>query len=117
KAIIDFHKSKAAKPKKGSTTYKETLALFESGLSPEAIAEKRNLNISTIMSHFVKLQQDGANINLYDFITKEEVTKIAEAKTILENPNALKPYFDYFEEEIGYEKIRLALAIIEKENT
>ncbi|MGA9637392.1 DNA helicase RecQ, partial [Flavobacterium sp.] len=42
KAIIDFHKSKAAKPKKGSTTYKETLALFESGLSPEAIAEKRN---------------------------------------------------------------------------
>ena len=34
----------------------------------------------------------------------------------LENPNALKPYFEYFEEQLPYDKIRLALAIIEKEN-
>jgi superfamily II DNA/RNA helicase len=34
----------------------------------------------------------------------------------LQNPNALKPYFEYFEEQLPYDKIRLALAIIEKEN-
>ncbi|WPR70685.1 DNA helicase RecQ [Flavobacterium sp. NG2] len=117
KAIIDFHKSKAAKPKKGATTYKETLALFESGLSPEAIAEKRNLGVSTIMSHLAKLYQEGVAIDLFQFITKEEVTKIAEAKIILESPAALKPYFEHFEEQVPYEKIRLALAIIEKESS
>ncbi|WP_418262974.1 DNA helicase RecQ [Flavobacterium faecale] len=117
KAIIDFHKSKAAKPKKGATTYKETLALFESGLSPEAIAKKRNLGVSTIMSHLAKLYQEGVAIDLFQFVTKEEVAKIAKAKISLESPTALKPYFDHFEEQIPYEKIRLALAIIEKESS
>ena len=68
------------------------------------------------MSHLAKLYLDGVNIDLSQFISKEEVSQIAEAKIKLESPNALKPYFDYFEEKIAYDKIRLALAILEKEN-
>ncbi|GIZ08313.1 DNA helicase RecQ [Flavobacterium sp. UMI-01] len=116
KAIIEFHKNKAIKPKNEKSTYKETLALFESGLSPEAIAEKRSLGVSTIMSHFAKLYQDGHVIDLYQFVSKEDVAQIAAAKISLESPSALKPYFDYFEEQMPYDKIRLALAIIEKRN-
>ena len=115
KTIIDFHKNKTIKPKKTASTYKETLALFESGLSAEAIAQKRNLGLSTIMSHLAKLYQEGAPIDLFQFITKEEINKVGNAKITLESPTALKPYFDYFEEKIDYGKIRLALAIIEKE--
>ncbi|WP_035672416.1 DNA helicase RecQ [Flavobacterium sp. 83] len=116
KAIIDFQKTKIVKKKKEATTYKETLELYQSGLSVEEISQKRKLGLSTIMSHLAKLYVDGVAIDLTLFISKEEVSKIAEAQIKLESPNTLKPYFDYFEEKIDYGKIRLALAILEKEN-
>ncbi|MFV5693155.1 DNA helicase RecQ [Flavobacterium sp. LT1R49] len=116
KVIIDFQKSKIVKKKKEATTYKETLELYQNGLSVEEISQKRKLGLSTIMSHLAKLYVDGAAIDLKSFISKEEVSRIAEAQIRLESPNALKPYFDYFEEKIDYGKIRLALAILEKEN-
>ena len=115
KAIIDFHKDKGVKTKKESSTYKETLAMFQSGLPPDEIALKRNLGLGTIMSHFAKLYLDGATIDLFQFVSKEEVILVKQAKTKLESPVTLKPYFDFFEEKIAYDKIRLALTIIEKE--
>ena len=116
KAIINFQKNKTVKPKKEASTYKETLRLFEEGLSVEEISTKRKLGLGTVMSHLAKLYLDGAAIDLYQFVSKAEVELVAQAQMKLENPNALKPYFDYLEEKIAYDKIRLALAIIEKEN-
>jgi ATP-dependent DNA helicase RecQ len=115
KTIIDFQKNKKVNPKKESNTYKETLDLFQTGLSVDEIATKRNLGISTITSHLAKLYVDGHPIDLSSYINPEEIAKINEAKIKLEAPNALKPYFEYFEEQVPYEKIRMALAIIEKE--
>ena len=117
KAIIDFQKTKTVRKKKEGGTYQETLELYQSGLSVEAIAEKRNLGLSTIMSHLAKLYLDGVSIDLQAFVSDDEVSQIAEAKIKLESPAALKPYFEYFEEQMDYGKIRLALAILEKENT
>ncbi|TDE03816.1 DNA helicase RecQ [Flavobacterium hiemivividum] len=116
KAIIAFQKNKVAKPKKEASTYKETLLLFQSGISAAEIAAKRKLGIGTVMSHLAKLYLDGAAIDLYQFVSKEEVKLVAKAKIELKNPSALKPYYDHLEEKIAYDKIRLALAIIEKEN-
>jgi ATP-dependent DNA helicase RecQ len=116
KAIIDFQKTKATKKKKEATTYATTLELYQKGLSVEEIAEQRKLGTGTIMSHLAKLYSDGANVDLNPFISKEEISQIAEAKIKLESPNALKPYFDYFEEKVAYDKIRLALAVLEKES-
>ncbi|MBP4142602.1 DNA helicase RecQ [Flavobacterium sp. P4023] len=116
KAIIDFQKTKAVKKKKETTTYKETLELYQNGLSAEAIAEKRKLGLSTIMSHLAKLYLDGVSIDLKAFVSDDEVNNIAKAKIKLESPATLKPYFDYFEEKMDYGKIRLALAILEKES-
>ncbi|MBA4317533.1 MAG: DNA helicase RecQ [Flavobacterium sp.] len=115
KAIIEFQKNKTVRAKKEGSTYKETLALLQSGLTVEEIAGKRNLGISTITSHLAKLYSDGHPIDFSSYITAEEISKIAEAKIKLESPNALKPYFDYFEEQIAYDKIRIGLAMIEKE--
>jgi ATP-dependent DNA helicase RecQ len=117
KVIQDFQKAKETKKKKEATTYKETLELYKNGLSIEEIAQTRKLGSSTIISHLAKLYADGADIDLDPFITKEEVSQIAAAQIKLKSPNALKPYFDYFEEKIDYGKIRLALAILEKENS
>ncbi|WP_306350045.1 DNA helicase RecQ [Flavobacterium sp. '19STA2R22 D10 B1'] len=113
-AIINFQKEKKAKPRK-INTFKETLTLYEAGFSPEEIAEKRKLNFNTIMSHLAKLYVDGHAIDLFAFVTHEEVAKIKAAQIALENPAALKPYYDYCEEQISYDKIRLALAVLEKE--
>lgn len=114
KAVIEFQKSKTVRAKKEGSTYKETLEMYQSGLSVDEIAGKRNLGISTIISHLAKLYSDGHPIDLSIYVTKEEISKIVEAKIKLESPNALKPYFDYFEEQIGYDKIRIGLAMIEK---
>jgi ATP-dependent DNA helicase RecQ len=116
KAIIEFQKNKAVRKKKEGSTYKETLELFESGLTVEEIALKRKLGVTTITSHLAKLYLDGHPIDLSIYITAAEISKIAEAKIKLESPNALKPYFEYFEEQMAYDKIRIGLALIEKEN-
>ncbi|TRX42816.1 DNA helicase RecQ [Flavobacterium restrictum] len=115
KAIIDFHKNKT-QPKKNGNTYTETLEMYQKGISVEEISKQRALGISTIMSHLAKLYLDGVAIDLAPFISKEEIAQIAQAKEKLESPTALKPYFEFFEEKMPYEKIRLALAIIEKDN-
>jgi ATP-dependent DNA helicase RecQ len=115
KAIIDFQKNKVVRKKKEGTTYKETLELFQNGLTVEEIAMKRKLGVTTITSHLAKLYTDGHPIDLFQFISKNEVAQIAEAKIKLESPNALKPYFEYFEEQMAYDKIRIGLALIEKE--
>jgi ATP-dependent DNA helicase RecQ len=115
-AIIAFQKNKTAKPKKEAGTYKETLLLFQSGLTVDEVALKRKLGSGTIMSHLAKLYLDGETIDLHQFVSKQEVELIYEAHIKLEKPTALKPYFDYLEEKLAYDKIRLALAIIEKEN-
>ncbi|TRX30850.1 DNA helicase RecQ [Flavobacterium sp. ZT3R18] len=116
KAIIDFQKNKVVRKKKEGSTYKETLELFQSGMTVEKIAAKRNLGVTTITSHLAKLYLDGHPIDLSIYITEAEISKIAEAKIKLESPNALKPYFEFFEEQIPYDKIRIGLALIEKEN-
>jgi ATP-dependent DNA helicase RecQ len=115
KAIIEFQKNKTVRAKKEGSTYNETLKLLQSGLTVEEIAGKRNLGISTITSHLAKLYSDGHSIDLSTYVTKEEISKIAKAKIKLKSPNTLKPYFDYFEEQITYDKIRIGLAMIEKE--
>lgn len=112
--IIAFTKNKAEKKKKEASTYKETLTLILSGMTIEEVATKRNLGQSTIASHIAKLYMDGHPIDIENYISQEEITKINQAKIKLESPSALKPYFDYYEEQISYDKIRIALAVLEK---
>ena len=115
-AIIEFQKSKVSntKIKKESATYKTTLEMFENGNSVEEIAKTRKLGLSTVISHLAKLYLDGVDIDVSQFISDEEVLQLEKARTELENPNALKPYFDHFKEKMGYDKIRFGLAVLEK---
>ncbi len=103
------------KKAKKSDTHKVTYELYQQGLSIDEIAEKRGLKSPTVFSHIAKLYTEGKPINIYDFVSKSEVEAVKKAKVELENPPALKPYFDHFEEQLDYFKIRLGLAVIEKE--
>lgn len=109
--IISFMDGKIPKKKKGDT-YKVTYDLYKEGLTIDEIAENRNLSPTTIFSHLAKLYADGKEINIYDFVTKEEVELVRKAQEALESPATLKPYYDFFKEEMEYFKIRLSLTII-----
>ncbi|WP_456376992.1 DNA helicase RecQ [Lutibacter sp.] len=113
--IVSFSKEKIKTTKK-KDTHKVTYELYKEGFSIDEIAEKRNLKSTTIFSHLAKLYTDGEHIDIYSFVTKEDVEKVRKAKETLENPNALKPYFEYLNSEVAYFKIRLALTIIDKES-
>jgi ATP-dependent DNA helicase RecQ len=73
------------------------------------------LKLPTIYSHIAKLYGDGKAINIYDFISKNDVEAIHQAKIELNDSNSLKEYYEFYNEQMDYFKIRLALSVIEKE--
>jgi ATP-dependent DNA helicase RecQ len=115
-AIITFQQNKKTKDQKEGSTYKVTLALYQQGISVEDIASQRKLGISTVLSHIAKLYVDGHISDVSAFVSAEEVRQIKAAQTTLEPTTALKPYFDYFEAQMSYERIRMGLAVLEKES-
>ena len=102
--------------KKKSDTHRVTYELYKEGLSIDEIAKHRQLKSTTIYSHIAKLWSEGKAIDIYDFISKSEVESVKTAKQELQSPDGLKPYFEHFEEQLDYFKIRLALSIIAKED-
>ncbi|MBQ4819521.1 DNA helicase RecQ [Aquimarina sp. MMG016] len=117
KTIIDFSAEKPKRKKSANkgNTLKETLALYKTGLSIEEISVERKLAVSTIFSHIMKLHAEGEDIDLIQFVNKEDLESIKKAKDTLEKPEGLKPYFEYFEEAIDYNTIKMCLTILENE--
>jgi ATP-dependent DNA helicase RecQ len=115
KEIIDFSSEKKKKRKVDTT--QRTYELLQVGLSIEEIAEERQLATSTIFSHIFKLHNAGKTIDLNQFIDKHDLESIRKAKKELENPEALKPYFEHFQEAIPYNTIKIGLMILDGERT
>ena len=116
KTIISFSQAKRPKKKtiKGNS-HKETLRLYNDGLSVEEISEKRKLAPSTIKSHLIKLSEAGETLDLKPLISKADLDAVKKAKEVIENPKGLKSYYEYFEEALDYWTIKFALTILEQE--
>jgi len=91
------------------TTHERSLSLFEKGMTVAEISIRRGISENTVYNHLLKMHELGHVIDVLQFITSEEISVIQKAKVALENPEALKPYFDYFEEKIPYWKIKFGL--------
>lgn len=117
KEIIAFSKEKREKKPKKKTkkgnTLKETLALYNDGLSVEEIAKERGVAKNTIFTHLIKLYDEGEEVNLHQLIPISDLKSIEKAKKELENPSGLRTYYDHFEEAIPYETIKISLKILE----
>ncbi|NIJ56041.1 DNA helicase RecQ [Dyadobacter arcticus] len=118
KEILDFARENT-KPGtrviKGMT-FVETLDLYKEGHSVKVIAEKRNLNVVTIISHLIKLKEEGNDIDLKTLIDDKSyktITLAAQEMQITKN-DPLKPLFELLNEQFDYGQIRLALAIFEE---
>ncbi len=108
--FIQLIKSHVKKPKKksGDTVF-ETKSLMDQGFDLEEIATQRKLTLGTIYNHLIKLHEEGMEVDFFQFISEGEVKQINDASTKVEDPEKLKDYFTFFEEQIPYWKLRLAL--------
>jgi len=106
--LIAAHKV-PAKPKSKGKTVEETRKLIVEGLSIEEIAEARQLTTGSIYNHLMTLHKEGMDIDFDQFIHPSEITQITEARTQIENPESLKSYFEFFEAQLPYWKIKMAL--------
>jgi len=110
-----INKKSEGKSIKGGTQLL-TYDMFKNGLTPNEIAEQRNLSVTTIYSHFASLYKNNYEIDLNQFITDEEKNKVLKARKELSNTESLKDIFTHLEEKIPYHTIRLALTIAEGES-
>jgi len=101
------------KPKKIPTTL-ETFVLYKDGLSPEEIAAKRDLQITTIYSHLSQLYAEGKDVELEKLVEKAVVDKVRVAFNDLDREIALKPIFERLNEAVSYGEIRMSLTLILK---
>ncbi|CAL2092435.1 DNA helicase RecQ [Tenacibaculum sp. 190524A05c] len=109
--IRSFIKEKK-KGKKDTTL--ETYKLYQEGFSVEEIAIRRGLKEQTIFSHLAKLYLEGKDISLDKFIDTNTLKLIQNAKKVLKNETALKPYFEFLGEKVSYKQIRIGLTILQK---
>lgn len=110
-AVITSYKAQQ-KPK--VDTYQQTLELYTQGNTVEAISKERDLSENTIYSHLLKLHlEDKLSLNLNEFVTDEELSKVKAASETLNRPEGLKPYYLHFEETIPYWKLKFALTMLE----
>ncbi len=115
-AIRNFQKPQ--KPKKSNTlsdTRTITAQLFNEGLSPQEIATKRELHLSTIFTHLTQSIIRGDIISHASLVSPATIDLIQNAiNKIPEYDGKLKPIFEYLKETISYDEIRIALAILEQ---
>ncbi|WP_371815987.1 RecQ family ATP-dependent DNA helicase [Flavobacterium sp. CS20] len=110
-------KSKSKQTKGLNSTHIETFNLLEKEHSVKDIAKKRELKEETIYNHLTRLHQAEKPIDLWQYIDKTEVESILKAKTELNlEEEALKPYYEYFEEKMPYWKIKMGLYLGEIES-
>ncbi|MDX2249569.1 MAG: DNA helicase RecQ [Bacteroidia bacterium] len=113
-ALSKPEEAKFVEPKTKDSTYNVTFEYYRQGMNVEEIATKRNLNPSTILSHLGYLYSEGEDIDIYQYISIEEIDQVKKAAKIIGSTQVMKPIFDHLNGEIPYSKIRLAITVMER---
>lgn len=90
-------------------THLRSYRMYKEGMTVAEIAEKRGLTVGSIHNHFIKSNQEGEPLDFSPFISREEIEAVRQAHDSLENPEGIGDYFNYFEQQLTYGKIRMGL--------
>ena len=107
-------KAKAPKPEKPKreSTLVTTLRLYNEGLDPEQIAEKRGLTISTILNHLMKMAEQG-EVDINDIVDPHHIAIIRQTINRIGLEGGMKPIKEACPEDITYDEIRFAIQSFE----
>jgi len=101
------------KPK--GMTYVETLNLFQQGLSPEEIAQKREMAVSTIAMHLAKLYEKGEDIDIQQFLFSDDLVIARQGWRASGFSEQMSKVKEQVGDSIDYTRLNLALAIVKRE--
>ncbi len=107
-------KFKTVAKSKKTPTILDTFVMYKEGLSPEEIATKRDLQITTVYSHLSQLYAEGREVELEKLVSNAVVDKVRVAFNELDRALALKPIYEKLNEAISYGEIRMSLTLILK---
>ena len=113
-AIRTFQNEKRNTGVTKGSTYNISANLFKNGSSVEEISVERGIAEGTVISHLCKVYETDKSLPLKNIINEYDLEEIKKAKKALEDPNALKPYFEFFEEKMPYDIIRVGLAVLKE---
>ncbi|MEN9881487.1 MAG: hypothetical protein RLZZ308_670 [Candidatus Parcubacteria bacterium] len=80
------------------------------GLSLEAIADKRNLTVDTIIGHIEKLIDHGEKISFDAILPSKKVVEEVKKAIKKVGSDTLSPIFDFCEGKVSYQAIRIIRA-------
>lgn len=102
-------RSPATEPGDLSDTHRQTLYLYQQGLSPAQIAAERNVRLTTILDHLAILIEAGEPIDLNALVAPERQTAIRQAIALV-GDQVLRNIYTYLKEAYDYPEIRLVRA-------
>jgi ATP-dependent DNA helicase RecQ len=91
-------------------THLLTLEAYKEGLSPEQIASRRGLGLTTIQSHLAALYEQGHSIRIREHLNSAEYEQIRRAIGAKGEEASLKELHAYLNGSVDYFKIKLGLA-------
>ncbi|NET30974.1 MAG: DNA helicase RecQ [Cyanothece sp. SIO1E1] len=98
-----------------SETHLVTLQFYQQGLTPAAIAEQRNLRLSTVSDHLARLIEAGHPIDLDALVRSERQVQIRQAIEQV-GPDSLRLIREHLGETYDYNEIRLVRAAWQQED-
>ena len=113
KYIVDNQSTSA---KKGAT-HLITYELYKEGLSPKEIAEKRDMQETTVFSHLAQLYNHGKDVDLAQYVSKPKLDTIKMAWLELGKPETLKELKAELGNDYHYGEIRIGITVAKKEET
>ena len=87
---------------------RETLQMFESGYTLQAIALARRLELGTIIAHLEELAESGQTVDLSPELPNSERLQRIQAAFAAQGDYPLKPAYDHLDAKISYNELRLA---------
>jgi uncharacterized protein YpbB len=100
-----------------SETVMETVKLYKQKYSAQKIAKARSLGVSTIFNHLTRWYAEGGELDVSDFVTKNEEQQISSAIKESAGAGRITAIKEHAGENISYEQIRLVLAKRQREKT
>ena len=85
-----------------------TIQFHQMGLTPEDIAERRGLALSTVKSHLYNAYTKGRELRIHDFMSDAELAEIFTARAQLGGDPTLRDLFDHLREKYDYFQLRMA---------